>query len=287
MRRLTPVILATLGLLALAGATGALQLLLIGFPLAAVAVLLVAAALAALTLKLHATSLTAKAVERHVKLLAGAVATIRATPTAPPAPPPATAVDPEPTPAEKLRSIDTYTPQPTASGVVKGRQAASTAPDPDAPFRLFSATHGAGNPDVTATSQRAIAVVGSDALAAALAPIGQVHRLHPGISAAELEHARPAALVVEEDAFSSGSWVGSLEPQGAQRLLELRVAMAWMRRNTGSIFVLPASGPKPMAADAMRADTTLVDEEFLASQADAPPSLLRTLAGYAAGHAAK
>lgn len=287
MRRLSPVILGTLGLLALAGVLGGLQLILLGLPLGAAAVLLLAAALGALTLKVHTSSLTGKAVERRVKLLAGTVATLAAArPSTPPAAPAVNAA-PEPISAEKLRSIGTYTASPSTTGVAKGRQAAATTGDPDAAFRLFAATHGAGNPDVTATSRRAIAVVGSEALAAALAAIGEVHRLHPGISAAELEHAQPAALVIEEDALSAGPWIGSLDPQGAQRLLELRVAMAWMRRNTGSIFVLPTSGAKPMAADAMRADTTLVDADFVAAQLDAPPSLLRTLADYHEGATAK
>ncbi|MCC2594540.1 hypothetical protein LKO27_14130 [Tessaracoccus sp. OS52] len=289
MRKLSKVMVATIMLIALAVALAAVQLMLLAMPLAAAAVVALGGAIAVMAFKVHVSSATSRSVERRVKLLTTARSVPSAAPvvnppapvgSATPAPPPA----PTRTTAEKLRTVGTYTPQKVAAESTAGRVAASVTPDPDAPYRLFAATHGMGNPDTSAVSRRVLALVGSDRLAAVLADAGDVHRLHPGVSAAEIEHAQPSALIIEEDALNSGPWVGAVDPHGSKLLLELRVAMAWMRRNSGSIFVIPATGAQGLAATAMRADTITIDREFIASLSpEDPPSLYRTLAQYAAG----
>ncbi|GAB3813176.1 hypothetical protein GCM10028820_07480 [Tessaracoccus terricola] len=278
MRRVTPVVAATMLLVLAAAALGGVQLLLLDLPLAGLAVCLVGVAVVVLTWKLQVTASTAKDVQRRLKLLAHQLD--RPVP-APPKPAPAPPAEPVRTVAEKLTEVGTFTAERSVATDSTGRVAAATTTDADAPFRLFAATNGMGAPEVSPVTRNAIALVGSDALAAHLAAHGTVHRLHPSMSAAELEYSRPTSLVIEEDSLASGPWAGALDPHGASLLLELRVAMAWMRRNTGSIYVLPATGIRGVAADALRADTNVIDEALVEAQGPDPaPSLLTGLHAY-------
>lgn len=283
-KQLTPLMTVTILLIGAASLAAAVQFFLLDLPAAALAAVLAGAGVALLAWKIQVTSLTGKTLERQLKLLAAARTAaaaphppITAAPVVPTAPVTAPA-PPERSLEDKLRVVGTYTPPPnvqTTGG--PGRLAAGVAADPDAPFRLFAATHGFGAPPASLTSSRAIALIGSGHLAETLGAHGSVYRLHPSLTAAELEHARPSALVVEEDALNSGPWCGALDPHGAKLLLEIRVAMAWMRRHTGAIYVVTSTGRAAVSAAAMRADTILIDDDFTLRQADGGPASLATV----------
>lgn len=288
-KQLTPLIALTMTLIGAASIAAALQLFLLGLPAAGVSALLAGAGLVLLTWKIQVTSVTSKELQRQFKVASlprTAAAPVAAAVVPAAAPPVAVAaVQPaaQPDIAEKLRRIGTYSP-PLGGPTGSGRSAAGVAPDPDSAFKLFAATHGMGAPAASVSSPRAIALVGSDELAAVLEGYGSVYRLHPSLSAAEMEHARPVTLVVEEDALNSGPWTGALEPQGARLLLELRVAMAWMRRNTGAIYVVSATGRTGATAAAMRSDTIIIDDDFHAQlKPGGPQSLAAVLATHRAG----
>ncbi len=270
MKQITPVLAVTGLALGLGTVLISVELFLQELPIAAVGVLLLGFAAAMQAWKQQATITILHGVRRRIAQLftSGSTAARPAPPTTPPAPPaaptpalaPAPASRPEPDTASKLRQIGTWTPPKTSYSATHGRNAASVTSDPDAPFRLFAATSGFGAPEVSNVTRRAIALVGSDTMAERLSPHFTVQRLHPRLSAAELEHARPTTLIIEEDALSTGPWAGALEPHGSALLMELRVAQAWMRRNAGINYVLPATRAAHIAAPALRADTIVLEE---------------------------
>lgn len=169
---------------------------------------------------------------------------------------------PAPDPSRKLRQIGAWAPRKTLPQHSRGRIDASVATDPDAAYRLFAATNGFGAPDISNVTGRTIALVGSDALTEQLAPDFVVQRLHPHLSSAELEHARPSTLVVEEDALSKGPWAGALEPQGSSLLSELLTAQAWIREHAGITYILPAAERTPCAAAPLWAEAVVIHERL-------------------------
>ncbi|SHI73195.1 hypothetical protein SAMN02745244_00933 [Tessaracoccus bendigoensis DSM 12906] len=268
----TPLLALTEGLVLGGGLLLVVDHAIRGDALSAVGALALTLAAALLTWKLHTTGV--------------AVGQLRTLLKHAPAPAPQVTVVPAPAPQapdprEKLNTIGTFTPE-TIPGAESGRIAAAVTTDPDAPFRLLVATKGASG---GGAAGRSLALVGSDGLAQALAGHCAVHRIHPSMSQAEFVSAAPEILVIEEDALNGGAWDGALAPQGSQLLLELRVAMASIRAAEGFIYVIPTRGMQGMAAEAMRADTVLVDDEFAArfTAEDAPDSLLKTLGNYRLG----
>lgn len=261
------VLLVILGVIS-TGVLFSVDAVLAGRPLLAISALLAAAMTVLIVWKLHSISLDLRDLRRRpVSVIA---------PPAPAAAPPAT-----PTPAgrsleEKLRDIGVFYPQ-RASGTMAGRQAAAVSTDPEAPYRLYAATHQAGG---RGAGGRVFAVAGSDRLVALLEQHGTVHRLHPSMSMAEMAKHDPDVLVVEEDAFHDGVWRGAVDPHGGKLLQELRVAMSTMRKLHRPIYVLTATGIPGQAAPFLRADTIVVDDATTEGTPldDAPPSLLLSMA---------
>lgn len=268
-KRMSKVVLGVLGAVGLAGGLAALDSFLAARPLLAVAALLATGSAAWFVWKIHAISLGIRDLRRRPALSS-------ATAAAPAAPAP---VQPQPVGVtEKLRTIGEFHPE-RAQGASAGRQAAAVSTDPDAAFRLYAATQRtSGSPRVG----RSLGVVGTDALVQKLAMHGTVQRLHPSLSAAEMAKSQPDVLIVEEDALVGGPWRGALESHGGKLLLELRVAMATMRRLQRPIYVIAATGIPGLAAAGLRADTILVDDAYADEvlRPDAPPSLLATMAGH-------
>lgn len=261
------VLLVILGVIA-TGVLFSVDASLAGRPLLAIAALFAAAVAVLVVWKLHSISLDVRELRRRpVPVMAPPMAP--ATPAEPHAPAGRTL-------EQKLRDIGVFYPK-RASGTIAGRQAAAVNADPEAPYRLFAATHqtsghGAGN--------RVFAVAGSDRLVTLLEQHGTVHRLHPSMSTAEMAKHDPDVLVVEEDAFQDGVWRGAVDPHGGRLLQELRVAMSTMRKLHRPIYVLAATGIPGQAAPFLRADTIVVDDATTAGTplADAPPSLLLSMA---------
>lgn len=194
---------------------------------------------------------------------------------APPAPAPA----PQPTGRDRharLNHIGSFNPLSAASAS-EGRIAGQRPTDPEAAYRLFVATQRPGG--------RAIALVGSQQLEQVVGAHGTVTRLHPGMSAAEVDAASPQVLIVDEDALCQPPWTGAVEAHGAKLLLELRVAMAALRRAEGLIYVLKATNTPGPAAPALRADTTVIDGSVQLSDPDGSPNLFVDLVRYRAGKA--
>lgn len=254
-QKLTPAIAAIMGLLSAATLLAAIQLFLVDLPAAAAAVLLVGGALVLLAWKVQATSVMTQELKRRLAALSQMTQQVQA---------PATDVVPaEPVVPAPVQQIDT---PPAPSPLIESPSQ-----------RLFVALHGDGSQPVG----RAIAVVGSYALASRLAAHGPVQRLHPLLSTDELECARASALVVEEDAMGLGPWAGALAPHGAALLAELRESITWVQGNGDFAYVLPATGSRQPSAAALRVGTIVLDGPALAGHTpDAPPSLLRTLAAH-------
>ncbi len=298
MKRITPVFVATALMIAVGTVLVVLELLLARLPLAASGALLWGFAAAVLAWKQQGTISIVNSVRRLVGQLLSAASTtpcqsppitvhtsmhppVAITPASPsPGTPSSAASNPvastslptarTPTPhkpdnpnsdsTRKLREIGDWSPPKTASSKANGRIAASVEPDPDAPFRLFAATHGFGAPDVSNVTARSVALVGSNALAERLAAHFTVQRLHPRLSRAELEHARPTTLIVEEDALDSGPWAGALDPHGSSLLSELQMAQSWMSRHAGVNYVLPATNRTHAAAPILYEDAVVLRE---------------------------
>lgn len=173
--------------------------------------------------------------------------------------------------SEKLRHIGVWAPKRRTPSQ-HGRIDASVSPDPDSAFRLFAATNGFGAPEVSNVAGRTIALVGSDALFERLSAHFILQRLHPRLSDAELEHARPSTLIVEEDALVLGPWSGTLEPQGFSLLSELLAAQAWIRQNAGLNYVLPAAKSRA-SIPTLRAEAVVIEESMSTKDAG-PPALI-------------
>lgn len=266
-QRLTPAMAAIMGLLTAASLLAAIQLFLVDLPAAAAAVLLVGGALVLLAWKVQATSVMTQELKRRLAALSQQV--------------PAPATDAAPS-APVVTAPIAGAPIVTAPVVTALAELTDALPAPSTPAhgpsrQLFVALHGDGSQP----NGRAIALVGSSALASRLAAHGPVQRLHPLLSADELECARASALVVEEDAMGLGPWTGALAPHGAALLAELRESITWVQGNRDFVYVLPATGSRQPSAAALRFGTIVLDGPALAAHAhDAPPSLLRTLAAH-------
>lgn len=224
---LTPVQAVALGSIAVAGLLLCIDVGVAGRPFAAVASVLATIGALALAWNLMRTGTMVRAMRRDLTQLA-------ATQVAQPVPPPR---PPEPVaPAAPVAEPD-QEPDRSQSELLAAR-------------RLLNATAG----------PTTIAMIGSPALAAAVEQRASVQRLHPGMSAAELERARPQALVVEEDALDLTPWAGTTQAHGSALLLELRAAMAAVEAEGGSCYVIASTGQPGPASSGLRSGATVVDQ---------------------------
>lgn len=274
-RSATPLTIFLTLLIVTSGALVTAEFLLNDLPLVAVAAVLGCAAFVLLAWKIQFISITVRELQRRKPPITAPRQPLHT----PIASIPTQTEKPRRDTAEKLCSVGSYTPtSPAGGGSAPGRHAAKVSADPDAPYRLFASTGGYGTQLASPITGRRIALIGSPSLESALQAHGDIQRLHPSVTEAQLMHAQPSTLVIEEDALAQGPWAGALEPHGTRLLNELRVCMAWMRSRAGLIYVIPAKGLTPLAAAALRADTTVVDDIFKENHgADGPASLLDAL----------
>ncbi len=262
-KRITPLLAAAAALTAAAVLLIAAELLLAGHILAAVGTVLLGPVVGVMLWKQQATIVS---LQRLRQGLGQSESGRRRPATTSPAP------QVSPDPGGKLRRVGVWTPPKTTYSATQGRAAAQVAADPDAPFRLFAATTGFGSPDVSDVTPRSIALVGSDALAERLRSRFTVQRLHPRVSAAELAHARPATLVVEEDSLDGGPWAGALDPAGSALLTEIRQAQQSIRDADGICYVIPGRRAR-LGAPALRAEAMVVAESVRGEDGGRAPLL--------------
>lgn len=252
-RRLTlPVVFIALFFLG-ASILGSIELFLTDLPLAGVAALLLGGGLLLLTWKVQGSNTATR--EQLRKILAMTVS-------------PTTA----PVPVEV----------PPASGAAHQPKAThrdeASLSEAMASYKLHALLHGApaGTP-----SRRRIAFIGSPALGEELTGIGRVVRLHPRMSVAEIEHAMPDTLVMEEGAFDRGPWIGALSAHGSQLLAELCSAVQLMRHYDAAVFVLASPDQQQAGATALRRDTIVLDRSTVARLSpDTPSPLMSVLASH-------
>lgn len=265
-----------------------------GYALAAAGSVLSGAGLAVATWKAHKSALrTAALIKDHrrgvargradVKELRELVTSLQgqlnSRPPAPASPPPS-AVG-RPTRTIRASSV------PGLDQAAQGRHAAAAVPDPERPHKLFAATYGMGSLDARPIEQprRGVAVIASTALVEQLERDYAVSRLHPGTELAELDHAEPTALVIEERALEAGVWFGALRATGAALFAELQAVLSWAQAQQVTVYVLPDSVARPFSGALRRQASQLVRSGATAPAVDPDVRLplLEALVGYLDG----
>lgn len=246
--------LLAVGAIGVGAALVALQLALAGLWFAAVGVLCVGGGLAVIAVKASKAAIFAARAERHLRQ--GARSGRGAS-----SPPGATAARARLNPApmqDRLHAIGVFRPE-VIDPQSKGRQAAAVREDPQRPYRLYAATVGLQDQAApeSSPSGRRIAVVGTAELAARLGQDFSVTRLHPGLSAAEFEAARPSALVIQEDGLRDGTWYGTLQAGGVQLMRELDSLISQARRQGLMVYDV-ASETLELSTTTLRRRVSLV-----------------------------
>lgn len=129
--------------------------------------------------------------------------------------------------------------------------------------------------------RRAVAVVASDALIAALPPDVEVHRLFPSSVAGTMASSGADTIIIEEQALASGVWRSALQPEGAGLFGELRSAMFPVAGARPQVYVITLTGMAGVAAKGLREGAVIIDDSFRAPSG-AEAALLTSLIAYRA-----